>query len=49
MSLITFGRVTLVVTGTWTVWVVVRLYQARFLGLWIVAGEELARSHAQSN
>jgi hypothetical protein len=28
MSLITFGRVTLVVTGTWTVWVVVRLYQA---------------------
>jgi uncharacterized membrane protein len=28
MSLITFGRITLLVTGTWTVWVVVRLYQA---------------------
>jgi hypothetical protein len=28
MNLITFGRVTLLVTTTWTVWVVVRLYQA---------------------
>jgi hypothetical protein len=28
MSLHTFGRVTLVVTATWTAWVVVRLYQA---------------------
>jgi hypothetical protein len=28
MSLITFGRITLLVTATWTVWVVVRLYQA---------------------
>jgi hypothetical protein len=28
MSLIIFGRVTLLVTATWTVWVVVRLYQA---------------------
>src|SRR5471030_2704228 len=28
MSLISFGRITLLVTATWTVWVVVRLYQA---------------------
>jgi hypothetical protein len=28
MSLITFGRITLMETGAWTVWVVVRLYQA---------------------
>lgn len=28
MSLTTFGRTTLLVTATWTVWVVVRLYQA---------------------
>lgn len=28
MSLISFGRVTLVVTATWIVWVLVRLYQA---------------------
>ena len=28
MSLTTFGRITLLVTGAWTVWVVVRLYQA---------------------
>jgi len=27
-SLMTFGRITLVVTAGWTVWVVVRLYQA---------------------
>jgi len=28
MNLITFGRVTLLVTAAWTAWVVVRLYQA---------------------
>jgi hypothetical protein len=28
MTLITFGRVTLLVTAAWTAWVVVRLYQA---------------------
>jgi len=28
MTLLIFGRVTLVVTATWTVWVLVRLYQA---------------------
>src|SRR5580698_1679078 len=28
MSLITFGWITLLVTGTWTAWVLVRLYQA---------------------
>jgi hypothetical protein len=28
MRLITFGRIILLVTGTWTMWVVVRLYQA---------------------
>jgi uncharacterized membrane protein len=28
MSLINFGRITLLVTATWTAWVLVRLYQA---------------------
>jgi hypothetical protein len=28
MRLISFGRITLLVTGAWTIWVVVRLYQA---------------------
>jgi hypothetical protein len=28
MSLTSFGRITLLVTGAWTVWVLVRLYQA---------------------
>src|SRR5277367_3553386 len=28
MSLLLFGRITLVVTATWTAWVLVRLYQA---------------------
>jgi hypothetical protein len=28
MTLLTFGRITLLVTATWTVWVLVRLYQA---------------------
>jgi hypothetical protein len=28
MSLLVFGRITLMVTATWTIWVLVRLYQA---------------------
>jgi hypothetical protein len=28
MSLVAFGRITLIVTATWTLWVLVRLYQA---------------------